>query len=72
MKKPNSEYKADVVLTKAIGGWVIWKNDSVVANVNRDGYDLVAAGAAAQKFSVYDEEMGQFLSGTLDQLMGAN
>ena len=72
MKKPNSEYKADVVATGVIAGWVIWVNDSVVANVNRDGYDLIAAGTAAMKKSFYDEDAALFLSGTVDQLVGAN
>jgi len=64
----NAKYRADIVITKHFDGHVIWAGDTVIANVDKFGLDLICAGASAMKLSVYDEEAGHFLTGTVDQL----
>lgn len=61
---------ADVIITKSLVGYVIWARGGteVIANTTAQGVDLIAAGAAAQKLSVYDAEAGHYLAGDLGQL----
>lgn len=65
----NTTHKADIVITAAIGGFVVWRNDNAIANVSPAGLDLIVAGASASKLSVYDAASKQWLCGTLDQLV---
>ena len=68
-KVQNTRYKADIVITAAIGGYVVWASDNVIANVTTPGLDLIVDGAVASKLSVYNAETEQWLAGTLDQLV---
>lgn len=65
----NTKHNADIVITGHPAGYVIWQNNNVIGNVNSAVLDLIVAGASARKLSVYDTEAGQFLTGTLDQLL---
>lgn len=67
----NSKYNADIVISQLVGTKsTVWYNDEPIANVEAMGRDLIAAGAAARKMSVYDVAAGHFLSGTVAQLTG--
>ncbi len=67
----NTKYNADIVLFAGTNGrTAVWHNDYVIASVTEVGRDLIAAGAAARKMSVYDVAAGHFLSGTVAQLTG--
>lgn len=66
----NTTYNADIVISQLVGTKsTVWYNDEPIANVEAMGRDLIAAGAAARKMSVYDVAAGHFLSGTVAQLM---
>jgi len=66
---PNTDHNADIVITKNIGGYVIWKSDDVIANTNEEGKNLVISGAASNRLSVWNDYTGQFECGSLDQLV---
>lgn len=69
MTNLNTKHNADLVITAAIGGYVVWASGDVIANVTLGGLNLLVAGASAQGLSVYNAETGQFECGTLDQLI---
>lgn len=64
----NTTHKADIVITAAIGGFVVWQHNNVIANVSGAGLDLIIAGAAAHCLTVYDAEAAQWLVATIDRL----
>lgn len=64
----NTTHKADIVITTAIGGFVVWQHNNVIANVSGAGLDLIIAGAAAHCLTVYDAEAAQWLVATIDRL----
>jgi hypothetical protein len=66
----NTSHNADVVIKKTLVGWVVWMHDDIVASFNdRAALGHFIAGCSANKQSVYDAEMEQFLCGTVAQLM---
>lgn len=68
----NRDYNADIVITgdHTPGLFRVWHDNNPIASVTGIGRDLIAAGAAARKMSVYDVAAGHFLSGTVAQLTG--
>lgn len=68
----NTKYNADIVLVNdRIPGLLrVWHDNKPIATVTEIARDLIAAGAAARKMSVYDVAAGHFLSGTVAQLTG--
>ena len=65
----------DFVAFRNVFGWclVSRRSDDIwltIAQLTDCGYDLAAAGISAARKSLWNAETGQFLCGTLTQLIG--
>lgn len=69
MANVNVECDADIVIEATIGGFNVWHDGLVIINTNRNGKDIVIAGACARKMSVFDRDRNEFICGTLHQLI---
>jgi isopentenyl phosphate kinase len=68
----NTKFNADIVITGGEPfGWHVWSGDELVADIaTKAMLDMLVAGASAQRQSVYDRNSDQFLTGTVEQLVG--
>jgi len=66
--RPNAAYGSDIVIIKEAVGWSVWSQNDIIANVTREGLDLLVYGAVSKGLSVYNEDTEQWLAGTLAQL----
>jgi len=63
---------ADLLAYRNLTTWVVLRRDedgfSVIANVCDAGFDLIVAGASAQRKALWNWEHGRFETGTVEQL----
>lgn len=65
---------ADFIAYQTISAWVIVQRlsngvFSTTANTDGTGYSLIASGISARGQSLYSAEAGQFICGTVEQLV---
>ena len=66
---PNTDHGADIVVETGLVGYTIWQNDDVIASATLAARDLIVAGAAERRLTVYDTLRGEFLCGDFGQLV---
>ena len=68
MSNINTECGADIVIQATIGGYNLWHDGVVIANLSPKGRDFILSDTSKQQCSIFDYDRGEFICGTLDQL----